>query len=175
MTMFPGRSRSARACIAVGANLGDRRETIRSAVRTLRQTEGVHVAAVSELIRTQAVTSPGAPEQPSYLNGAIVVETSLSCRALLELLLEIEREHGRVRAEGEKWSARTLDLDLLLYDDVVMDEPGLTVPHPRMRERDFVLRPLAQIAPDARHPILGKTVAEMLGELEKSGAEPSLG
>lgn len=93
------------------------------------------------------------------------VETSLSPRALLEVLLTIEKQLGRVRVPGEKWGPRTIDLDVLLYGDAVIDEPGLTVPHPRMQERRFVLEPLAEIAPDAIHPVLKKSVREMLKAL----------
>lgn len=93
------------------------------------------------------------------------MDTTLSARALLDALLAIEQRLGRVRVPGEKWGPRTIDLDVLLYGDAVIDEPGLTVPHPRMHERRFVLEPLAEIAPEVIHPVLKKSVREMLKAL----------
>lgn len=107
----------------------------------------------------------GKKDQPRYLNQVFRAETSLGARELLDGLLAIERRLGRVRTPGEKWGPRTIDLDLLLYGDRVIDEPGLTVPHPHMHERRFVLEPLAELVPDARHPVLGKTAAELLAML----------
>jgi 2-amino-4-hydroxy-6-hydroxymethyldihydropteridine diphosphokinase len=132
-----------RAYIGLGANLGDREETIRAAVRALGAEDGVEVAAVSTLRETEPV---GVGEQPPYLNGAAELETTLTARELLDRLLAVERRFGRVRIPGEH-APRTLDLDLLLYGDEVLDEPGLAVPHPRLHERRFVLEPLAELAP----------------------------
>jgi pantoate--beta-alanine ligase len=129
------------AFIGLGSNLGDREGTIRETLRRLNATPGVRVLAVSTLIETDPV---GGPEgQPRFLNGAAKLETDLAPRALLEAMLEIERALGRTR--DVRWSARTIDLDLLVYGDLQIDEPGLIVPHPRMRERPFVMDPLAEL------------------------------
>lgn len=157
-----GTVRQVRAYVGLGANLGDREATIRRAVELLGKVEGVDVVAVSTLRETE----PWGPvEQPPYLNGVAVVETRLEPRALLDVLLDVERRLGRVRVPLERWGPRTVDLDLLLYGDVVVDEPGLGVPHPRLHERRFVLEPLAELAPDAVVPGLG-TVAELLRAVE---------
>jgi len=132
-----------RAYVALGANLGDRERTLREAVDTLAGEAGIAVLAVSTLRETEPV---GVGEQPPFLNGAAELETSLTARELLDLLLAVEERFGRVRSPGEH-GPRTLDLDLLLYGDETFDEPGLHVPHPRLHERRFVLEPLAELAP----------------------------
>jgi 2-amino-4-hydroxy-6-hydroxymethyldihydropteridine diphosphokinase len=134
-----------RAYVAIGSNLGDRRQTLLDAVETLRVEPGVEVTAVSTLIETDPV---GFLDQPRFVNGVVALETTLPARELLELLLEVERRFGRSREDVPAQGPRTLDLDLLLYGDEEIDEPGLQVPHPRMRERPFVLGPLAEIAPE---------------------------
>ena len=132
-----------RAYVGLGANLGDREATLRSAVDALAAEEGIEVVAVSTLRDTEPV---GVVGQPRYLNGAVALDTRLSARELLDRLLAIEQRFGRVRVAGEH-GPRTLDLDLLLYGDERIDEPGLAVPHPRLHERRFVLEPLAELDP----------------------------
>jgi 2-amino-4-hydroxy-6-hydroxymethyldihydropteridine diphosphokinase len=132
-----------RAYVGLGANIGDRERTLREAVDALGAEEGIEVAAVSTLRETDPV---GAGVQPRFLNGVAALETSLGARELLDRLFAVEQRFGRVRFPGEH-GPRTLDLDLLLYGDETIDEPGLAVPHPRMHERRFVLEPLAELAP----------------------------
>ena len=132
-----------RAYVGLGANLGDRERTLREAVSALSAEDGIEVVAVSALRETEPV---GVGEQPLYLNGAAELETALAARKLLGRLLAVEQRFGRVRVPGEQ-GPRTLDLDLLLYGDDVIEEDGLTVPHPRLHERRFVLEPLAELAP----------------------------
>jgi 2-amino-4-hydroxy-6-hydroxymethyldihydropteridine diphosphokinase len=132
-----------RAYVGLGANLGDRERMLRAAVDALAAEEGIEVVSVSTLRETEPV---GVGEQPRFLNGAAELETTLTARELLDRLLAVEQRFGRVRIPGEH-GPRTLDLDLLLYGDEVIDEQGLTVPHPRLHERRFVLEPLAELAP----------------------------
>jgi 2-amino-4-hydroxy-6-hydroxymethyldihydropteridine diphosphokinase len=148
-----------RAYIGLGANLGDREATIRRAVEVLAADPEIEVAAVSSLRETDPV---GYADQPPFLNGAAVLDTELSPRALLDRLLAVERGLGRVRGEGPRYGPRAIDLDLLLYGDRIVDEPGLTVPHPRLAERRFALEPLHELAPDLRLPD-GRAVRELLG------------
>jgi 2-amino-4-hydroxy-6-hydroxymethyldihydropteridine diphosphokinase len=131
------------AYVGLGANLGHREATIRAAVEALGAEEGVEIVALSTLRETEPV---GVGEQPLFLNGVVALDTTLSARELLDRLLEIEQRFGRVRTPGEH-GPRTLDLDLLLYGDDAIDEPGLTLPHPRLHERRFVLEPLGELAP----------------------------
>ncbi|HET8893403.1 MAG TPA: 2-amino-4-hydroxy-6-hydroxymethyldihydropteridine diphosphokinase [Gaiellaceae bacterium] len=137
------------AYVALGSNLGDREATLRAAVDALAATEGVEVVAVSRLIDTAPV---GNVDQPRFLNGVVALETELPARELLDLLLAVEQRFGRVREGVPAQGPRTLDLDLLLYGDAQIDEPGLRVPHPRLHERSFVLEPLADVAPGLEVP-----------------------
>jgi len=139
------------AYIGLGSNLGDRRALIETAVLELGRLDGVEVIAVSRLIETEPV---GPSPQPGYLNGAVAIRTTLAPRRLLEAMHAIEASHGRDRANEPRWGPRRLDLDLLLYGEETIDEPGLTVPHPHMHERIFVLEPLSLIAPGVLHPAL---------------------
>lgn len=142
-----------RAFVALGSNLGDREAAIRGALAELGSEPGVEVAAVSTLVDTDPV---GFLDQPRFLNGVAAVETELSAQDLLAVLLDVERRFGRVRDGVPSQGPRTLDLDLVLYGDAEIDEPGLTVPHPRLHERAFVLDPLAEIAPGLEVPGKGK-------------------
>jgi 2-amino-4-hydroxy-6-hydroxymethyldihydropteridine diphosphokinase len=133
-----------RAFVGLGSNLGDREATIRAAVAELQAAEGVEVVGVSSLVDTEPV---GYTDQPRFLNGVAALDTGLGARTLLDLLLAVEARFGRDRASVPAQGPRTLDLDLLLYGDAQIDEPGLRVPHPRLHERAFVLEPLAELAP----------------------------
>jgi 2-amino-4-hydroxy-6-hydroxymethyldihydropteridine diphosphokinase len=168
-----GGSRTAsgvRAHIALGSNVGDRRGNIRSAIEKMQSVSGVRVTKASPVYETEPVG--GGPPQGMYLNAVVEVECGLSAAELLKQLQCIENELGRTRP-GKDFP-RTIDLDILLFGDEAIDEPDLKVPHPRMHERAFVLNPLAEIAPDAVHPVLGKTVAELRETLSraKSGKSP---
>ena len=148
-----------RAFVGLGANLGERERTVRAALDSLGDEAGVEVVAVSTLRETEPV---GVGEQPLYLNGAAELETTLTARELLDRLLAVERRFGRVRSPGEH-GPRTLDLDLLLYGDDVIDEPELHVPHPRLHERRFVLEPLAELAPGLVVPGRGEVESLLRG------------
>ncbi len=151
-----------RAYVGVGANLGDREGTIRTALAALDARPDVAVVAVSALRETDPV---GYLDQPRFLNGAAALETELGPRELLDALLEVERELGRVRGVGPRYGPRPIDLDLLLHGDVVVDEPGLVVPHPRLHERLFALEPLAELDPALVVPGRG-AVEDLIARLE---------
>lgn len=148
------------AYVGLGANLGPREINLLRAVDLLAETEGVDVRAVSQLRETEPV---GVVEQPLFLNGAVALDTSLSPRELLDRLLEIERGLGRVREL--RWGPRVVDLDLLVYGDRQVEEPGLRVPHPRLHERRFALEPLAELDPELDVPGLGR-VEDALAALD---------
>jgi len=149
--------------IALGSNLGDSQQTLDQAIRQLTDSSEIAVNAVSSWYETV----PVGPAQPNYLNGCALLTTRLSAHQLLDTLLGIETKFGRVRQE--RWGARTLDLDLLLYEDMILDSPGLQLPHPRMRERAFVLVPLAEIAPNWIDPITGDAIAQLKHKIDCSG------
>jgi len=149
-----------RAYVGLGANLGGREVTLEHALALLDAVPGVEVRAVSTLRETDPV---GVVDQPRFLNGAVAVDTTLSARELLDGLLAIERALGRER--GERWGPRIVDLDLLLYGDEVVDEPGLRVPHPRLHERRFALEPLAELDPGLEIPGRGR-VSALLAALD---------
>jgi 2-amino-4-hydroxy-6-hydroxymethyldihydropteridine diphosphokinase len=138
------------AYVGLGANVGPREVTLLRAVDLLAEADGVEVLAVSQLRETDPV---GIVDQPRFLNGAARIDTSLPPRALLDVLLRIEQSLGRVREE--RWGPRTVDLDLLVYGGLTVDEPGLRVPHPRLHERRFALEPLAELDPELVVPGLG--------------------
>ncbi|HEX3267486.1 MAG TPA: 2-amino-4-hydroxy-6-hydroxymethyldihydropteridine diphosphokinase [Gaiellaceae bacterium] len=150
----------ARAFVGLGSNLGDSRGLIAAAVELLGSEEGIEVVAVSTLRETDPV---GYEDQPRFLNGAAELDTELPPRELLGRLLEIERRLGRVRGVGPRFGPRTIDLDLLLVDGVILDEPGLTLPHPRLQERRFVLEPLAELDPALQIPGGGPVQAVLAG------------
>ncbi|MCU1464832.1 MAG: 2-amino-4-hydroxy-6-hydroxymethyldihydropteridine pyrophosphokinae [Actinomycetia bacterium] len=152
------------AYIAIGANEGDRRANIHLAIAKIEATEGVRVSKVSSLLDNPAIGGP--KSSGDFLNAVVEVHTTLPARFLLARLLEVERELGRIRRE--KWGPRVIDLDLILYGQEVIAEEGLHVPHPLMHTRKFVLHPLAEIAPDARHPVLKMSARELLDRLGKS-------
>jgi 2-amino-4-hydroxy-6-hydroxymethyldihydropteridine diphosphokinase len=152
----------ATAFVGIGSNLGEPEGQIAAALDRLAAEEGVELVAVSALRETEPV---GYLEQPNFLNGAVRIETGLSARELLQRLLAIETRLGRVRGEGPRFGPRTIDLDLLVYGDERIDEPGLIVPHPRLAERRFALEPLAELAPGLEVPGLGP-VQTLLAELE---------
>lgn len=149
-----------RAAFGLGSNLGDRRAHLEAAVRGLA--EAGQVLGVSSFRETEPV---GGPPQPRYLNAAVAIETGRPPRELLALARELERRAGRER--GVRWGPRTLDVDLLLYGDLLMEEEGLVLPHPRLRERLFVLEPLAEVALDWPVPGTGRTVSELLADLRQ--------
>lgn len=152
----------ATALISLGSNLGDRAATLASALAALAVTPEVRVVRASKFYETSPVGGPGFQEP--FLNGAALLETSLEPEALLDVLQRVENEHGRVREEH--WGPRTLDLDLLTYDDVVLHTPRLTLPHPRMSYRKFVLRGAVEIAPDYVLPRLRNSLGNLMHRLE---------
>lgn len=157
------------AYVALGSNLGDRQHSLESAVTALRDHPAIIVRRVSSWLDTEPVGGPAG--QGRYLNGVTEIDTTLSAEELLRLLLQIEQSLGRVRAV--RFGPRTIDLDLLLYGNETREGRDLTLPHPRLHERAFVLQPLVEIAPDVVHPELGRTARELLDELRRAEAAPS--
>lgn len=155
---------SVQAAIAIGSNVGARDAHVAFAFEAIGRLPGTEIVARGPVIRTMAVGMSGVDAGGEYLNSCVVVRTSLGARGLLARLHEIERERGRDRATEGRWGPRTLDLDLLVHGDSVIDEPGLTVPHPRLQERRFVLEPLAAIVPEMMVPGRGR-VGQLLRAL----------
>lgn len=155
--------KEAPCAIALGSNLGDSQQNLEQAISKLEQIPQITVNDVSHWYETL----PIGPVQPNYLNGCAILTTTLLPLELLDTLLTIENHFGRVRQEH--WGARTLDLDLLLYEELVLETPRLQLPHPRMRERAFVLVPLADIAPHWIDPITGSAIAQLKDTIDCSG------
>ncbi len=153
-----------RVYIACGSNIGDRRAHLSAAVDALFMDKRCRVLRVSDWVET---TPYGGVEQADYLNGVLSIETLYTPEELLEVLQGIEKAEARERKE--RWGPRTLDLDILLYEGRLMDTDKLTIPHKDMQNRDFVLKPLSQIAPYERHPVFNKAVVELLAEVERNG------
>jgi 2-amino-4-hydroxy-6-hydroxymethyldihydropteridine diphosphokinase len=149
-----------KAAIAVGSNQGDSVRICRQAFDVLRKHPAINILKISSLYRTSPV---GPVEQDRFINASAVLQTRLEPQALFELMLEVEKSFGRTRTV--KWGPRTLDLDLLFYENIQLDLPVLKVPHPLMSKRLFVLMPLAEIEPDWVHPGLGLSVHEMLNRI----------
>ncbi|MBD2489726.1 2-amino-4-hydroxy-6-hydroxymethyldihydropteridine diphosphokinase [Aulosira sp. FACHB-615] len=148
--------------VALGSNLGDSWQILTDAIAKLSAVPNMQLTATSSWYKTKAV----GPPQPDYINGCIIMQVNISPQGLLETLLAIEQQFGRVRQE--RWGPRSLDLDLLLYDQVILDTPNLQIPHPRMRERAFVLVPLAEIAPDWIEPVSGYTIKQLVKDVDCS-------
>jgi 2-amino-4-hydroxy-6-hydroxymethyldihydropteridine diphosphokinase len=154
------------ALLGLGGNVGEVRATLDAAVAQFADGAGVRLIA-----RSSDYSTPpwGVTDQPPFINCAIAVETTLAPRALLDRALSVERALGRDRAREERWGPRTIDIDLLAYDDLSLNEPDLVVPHPRLFERAFVLVPLAEIVPDRR--IAGRRVRDALAQVDAAGIE----
>ena len=149
--------------IALGSNLGDSLSNLENACSAIAQTQGITLKSCSSWY----LTAPVGPAQPDYLNGCAHLRVQLPPELLLKRLLEIEQQFGRVRRE--RWGPRTLDLDILFYGDLVMNTPNLNIPHPRLRERAFVLVPLNEIAPNWIDPLSKKTINQLVKSIDCSG------
>jgi 2-amino-4-hydroxy-6-hydroxymethyldihydropteridine diphosphokinase len=149
------------AYVGLGSNLGDRQDYLDRALQMFRSQPGIVVAKVSSSYETVPVG--GSPGQPNYLNAVAELRSVLEPRELLQMLLDVEQSLGRIRRERN--GPRTIDLDLLLFDDLIRQDPDLTIPHPRMHDREFVLRPLSEIAPQATHPVMRVSILELLNHL----------
>ena len=155
-----------RVFAGIGGNVGDIAHTLSAAVARIERESSVRVLASSPVYRNPPV---GPQDQPDYLNAVIELEVLLSPQDLLSLFLAVEMEFGRVRAI--RWGSRTLDLDILTYGDRIIDEPGLTIPHPHMHERPFVLVPLADLNPHAVHPVLNQSYCDMAEHVGREGLD----
>lgn len=150
------------SALALGSNMGDSVAILAAAIQELSTIAGIEIEAKSSWYRTKAV----GPPQPDYINGCVILQVKISPQELLDTLLTTEQKFGRVRRE--RWGARSLDLDILLQDDLIIDTPKLQIPHPRMHERAFVLVPLAEIAPNWIEPISGLAIKELVKKVDCS-------
>ncbi|MCD5397801.1 2-amino-4-hydroxy-6-hydroxymethyldihydropteridine diphosphokinase [candidate division NPL-UPA2 bacterium] len=155
--------------LGLGSNLGDREQNIKEALKQLQGSEMARKVTISSLYETKP---EGVKEQPLFLNAVLRMETGLSPRNLLDALQDLERQLGRERSR--KWGPRIIDLDILLYGNLVMKEKDLEIPHPLLAERSFVLIPLAELAPETIHPILGETISALRDEKLKKTLTPGL-
>ncbi len=148
--------------LGIGSNLGNRRRNVEKSLNLLKAEKEIRIKKQSSLYETKPV---GGPKQRAFKNGVVLIETTLSVKSLLNVLKNIENKLGR-KKDAKRWGPRIIDLDILAYDRVVFKSKLLTVPHPMMHERFFVLAPFAEIAPRFKHPLLNKTVKKLLSELE---------
>ena len=158
-----------KAYLGLGSNKGDRTSNMREAVHRLSNIDHIIIGNISPVYETAPV---GGPEQTDYLNAVIELETDLNAEELLNTCRGIEKDMGRIRKEH--WGPRIIDIDVLFWGQIVFTSPSLTVPHPRIHERAFVLRPLADIAPDMVHPVFGLTVREMLEKVGETGIKKAV-
>jgi len=152
-----------RVYVGIGSNLGPRRKNIDLALSYLKQEKAIKIAKISPLYNTKPV---GGPKQPEFLNGVLYLRTTVAASGLLEILKTVEKRLGR-KANNPKWEPRKMDLDILFYDDFVVNTKKLVIPHPLMHKRGFVLVPLVEIAPYVRHPVLKKTVKRLFNDLKQ--------
>ncbi|HEY5585258.1 MAG TPA: 2-amino-4-hydroxy-6-hydroxymethyldihydropteridine diphosphokinase [Ruminiclostridium sp.] len=152
------------AYIGIGSNIEDRKKNLDRAIELLNLANDVEVTTVSSYINTAPV---GYTDQPDFLNAAVEVKTTLAAKDLLEICKNIEKELKRERII--RWGPRTIDLDILLYGDLIQNEENLTIPHPRMHEREFVIKPLNEIAPQAVHPVLEQSISDIYQVLQRRG------
>ncbi len=155
--------KKAKCAIALGSNLGNSQQILNQALEILSQTSEIELISYSSWYETV----PVGPTQPNYFNGCAILETQLTPEKLLQILLKIEQQFGRIRRE--RWGARTLDLDMLLYGNLILETPTLTIPHPQMKERSFVLVPLIEIAADWIEPISQQTIFQLCQKVDCSG------
>jgi len=158
-----------RAYLGLGSNMGDRQKELEFALEQLQKHPHIQLIQVATFLETDP---EGYPEQDKFLNTAAAVETTLTPRQLLAALQQIEQDAGRVRTI--RWGPRTLDIDILIYDNLISGDPDLTIPHPRMRERAFVLLPMLEIAPDLPVPPDGQTIKQLLNQLEQGRCSDAL-